>query len=54
MIAEIIAENSFNCKLKRMAVESLSDGFYGSEKFLYQKNLLSSKAVESEVLKLLN
>ena len=54
MIAEIIAENSLNCKLKRMAVESLSDGFYGSEKFLYQKNLLSSKAVESEVLKLLN
>lgn len=54
MVAELIAENSLNCRLKRMAVESLSDGFYGSEKFLYQKNLLSAHEIEKNILSLKN
>ena len=52
MIAEIIAENAINCRLKRMAVNDLSDGIYGSEKFLYQKNALSCEAIEKLVTNL--
>lgn len=54
MVAEIIAENSIKCALKRMAVSALSDGVYGSEKFMYQKNLLSSEEVEKNVTDLLS
>jgi transketolase len=49
MIAEIIAENGINCRLKKMAVKKLSDGIYGSEKFLYQKNNLDSESVEENI-----
>ncbi len=49
MIAEIIAENGINCRLKKMAVEKLSDGIYGSEKFMYKKNNLDSESVEKNI-----
>ncbi len=53
MVAEIIAENSLKCRLKRMAVQSLSDGIYGSEKFMYEKNSLSASDVEKTVMELI-
>jgi transketolase len=54
MVAEIIAENSINCKLRRMAVRSLSDGVYGNEKFMYQRNSLSAADIEKNVIELTN
>lgn len=54
MVAEIIAENSINCKLKRMAVSSLADGIYGSESFMYQKNSLSFSDIEKNVMELIS
>lgn len=52
MVAEIIAENGINCRLKKMAVEKLSDGIYGSEKFMYKKNNLDSTTVEKVLTEL--
>jgi transketolase len=53
MIAEIIAENAIKCKLKRMGVRSLSDGVYGSEKFMYKRNFLSAEDIEKNVVELI-
>ncbi len=54
MVAEIIAENGLKCKLKRMAVKSLSDGVYGNEKFMYQRNFLSAEDIEKNVVELIS
>jgi transketolase len=50
LIAEIIAENGINCRLKRLAIRDLSDGIYGSETFMYKKNYISSDDIINAVL----
>ena len=52
LIAEIIAENGINCRLKRLAIRDLSDGIYGSETFMYKKNYISSDDIINAVLDL--
>ncbi len=54
MVAEIIAENGLKCRLKRMAVNHLSDGVYGDEKFMYTKNNLDAKSIEKNIIKLIS
>ena len=53
MVAEIIAENNISCQLTRMAVKNLSDGTYGSEKFMYEKNLISANHIVQTALDLI-
>lgn len=50
LVAEVIAENSLDCRLKRLAIRNLSDGVYGSESFMHKKNKISADDIVQAVL----
>lgn len=49
MVAEIIAEENLNLKLRRFAVNSLSDGLVGSEQYLLKKHGLDCASIVKEI-----
>lgn len=48
IIAEVIAENGLKTRLKRLGVKQLSDGVFGSTKFMYKKNGISDNDIIKE------